>query len=153
MCEPCPYSLVQQQQQQQQHRDTAAVAEADAAAEHGGGGEDGGERGMDFRLTTFNLLAPCYKRMHSEAPPIAETATGLLANQNRARAKRTARESEFDHVWRERALETVRPHPSRNSPCDASCSFSHQEFSTVLRPDVCIFLCGSYVCRNAPGLC
>ncbi|CAM9336592.1 unnamed protein product, partial [Hapterophycus canaliculatus] len=42
---------------------------------------------MDFRLTTFNLLAPCYKRMHDR--------------------ERTARESEFDGVWRERALETV----------------------------------------------
>lgn len=60
---------------------------------------------MDFRLTTFNLLAPCYKRMHDRevAPHVA--ATGLLAN--RARTERTARESEFDGVWRERALETV----------------------------------------------
>lgn len=64
---------------------------------------------MDFRLTTFNLLAPCYKRMHSDVAPVAaigEAGTGLLAN--RARTHRTARESEFDGVWRERALETVR---------------------------------------------
>lgn len=69
---------------------------------------------MDFRLTTFNLLAPCYKRMHSEVAPVAaigEAGTGLLAN--RARTHRTARESEFDDVWRERALETVRPSPTR----------------------------------------
>ncbi len=75
---------------------------------------------MDFRLTTFNLLAPCYKRMHSETPPIADTATGLLAHQKRARAKRTARESEFDHVWRERAFETVRQAvPLPFAGCDA----------------------------------
>lgn len=78
---------------------------------------------MDFRLTTFNLLAPCYKRMHSEVAPAvaaigeAGTGTGLLAN--RARAGRTARESEFDEVWRERALETVRRYidcPTRGVP-------------------------------------
>lgn len=62
---------------------------------------------MEFRLTTFNLLAPCYKRMHSEvSTPMGGVSTGLLAN--RAKAQRTARESEFDGVWKERALETVR---------------------------------------------
>lgn len=68
------------------------------------------ERGLDLRLTTFNLLAPCYKRMHAlEAPVaagIADAGTGLLAM--RAKTERTARESEFAGLWRERALETVR---------------------------------------------
>lgn len=66
------------------------------------------KRGMELRLTTFNLLAPCYKRMHNEAPvpAIADGGTGLLASQ--AKTHRTARESEFGFLWRERAMETVR---------------------------------------------
>lgn len=68
------------------------------------------ERGLDLRLTTFNLLAPCYKRMHTVEAPlaagIADAGTGLLAR--RAKTERTARESEFAGLWRERAMETVR---------------------------------------------
>ena len=86
------YSVVQEQETQEQPR-----GEMD-------------ERGLDLRLTTFNLLAPCYKRMHSlEAPlaaGIANAGTGLLAR--RAKTERTARESEFAGLWRERAMETVR---------------------------------------------
>ena len=92
-----------------QQQETAAAAADGVAMDTS---EDSVERGMDFRLTTFNLLAPCYKRMHSEVAPVAaigEAGTGLLAN--RARTHRTARESEFDDVWRERALETVRTRP------------------------------------------
>ncbi|CAN0287188.1 unnamed protein product [Laminaria digitata] len=67
------------------------------------------ERGLNLRLTTFNLLAPCYKRMHTVEPPlaagIADAGTGLLAR--RAKTERTARESEFAGLWRERAMETV----------------------------------------------
>lgn len=79
------------------------------------GAERERQRGLDFRLTTFNLLAPCYKRMHNSevAPQVA--VTGLLAN--RARTERTARESEFDGVWRGRAMETVRAEWKRVAPC------------------------------------
>lgn len=62
------------------------------------------ERGLDLRLTTFNLLAPCYKRIPSEVPGLP-AGTGLLASQ--AKTLHTARESEFAGLWRERALETV----------------------------------------------
>lgn len=62
------------------------------------------ERGLDVRLTTFNLLAPCYKRIPSEVPGLP-AGTGLLASQ--AKTLHTARESEFAGLWRERALETV----------------------------------------------
>lgn len=69
------------------------------------------DRGLDFRLTTFNLLAPCYKRMHAGAlpPALSESArSGLLAGQATV-SHRTARESEFADVWRQRAVETVSP--------------------------------------------
>lgn len=64
-------------------------------------------RGLDVRLTTFNLLAPCYKRMHAAiVPPEAEmVGTGLLAAE--AKSRRISRESEFTELWRERAIETV----------------------------------------------
>ena len=67
------------------------------------------QRELNLRLTTFNLLAPCYKRIHPEIPAAAMTATGtgLLASQ--ARKHYTPRESEFDGLWRERAVQTVRP--------------------------------------------
>lgn len=66
------------------------------------------QRGLDLRLTTFNLLAPCYKRMHADVvPPGTEVAaTGLLAAE--AKSRRTSRESEFTELWRERAIQTVR---------------------------------------------
>lgn len=80
---------------------------AEETARSAGESKDAVARGMEFRLTTFNLLAPCYKRMYSEVSmPVGGVGTGLLANS--AKGQRTARESEFDGVWRERALETVR---------------------------------------------
>lgn len=74
-------------------------------------GEGDSLMGLDLRLTTFNLLAPCYKRMHGEVVPLksaaalANAGTGLLANQ--AKRRHTARESEFAGLWTERATETV----------------------------------------------
>lgn len=105
---------------------------------------------MDFRLTTFNLLAPCYKRMHSEAVPVAAigeagTGTGLLAN--RARTQRTARESEFNDVWRERALETVSRGPTRTRfAFSFGCSTGIRPGSAVCL--VCSFLC--WCCDHSP---
>lgn len=68
-----------------------------------------GKRELDLRLTTFNLLAPCYKRIHNEMPIAAMAAagsgTGLLASQ--AKKHHTPRESEFGVLWRERAIQTV----------------------------------------------
>lgn len=67
------------------------------------------KRELDLRLTTFNLLAPCYKRIHNEVPiaamAAAGSATGLLASQ--ARKHHTPRESEFGVLWKERAIQTV----------------------------------------------
>ncbi|CAM9169928.1 unnamed protein product [Ectocarpus sp. 4 AP-2014] len=93
----------QLEQEQQQCRVAPPAEETARSARES---KDAVARGMEFRLTTFNLLAPCYKRMHSEvSTPVGGVGTGLLAN--RAKGQRTARESEFDGVWRERALETV----------------------------------------------
>lgn len=68
-----------------------------------------GKRELDLRLTTFNLLAPCYKRIHNDVPIAAMAAagsgTGLLASQ--ARKHHTPRESEFDVLWEQRAIQTV----------------------------------------------
>lgn len=68
---------------------------------------NGAQRDLDVRLTTFNLLAPCYKRMHAEVMPAGTeiAVSGLLASE--AKSRRTSRESEFTELWKERALQTV----------------------------------------------
>lgn len=82
--------------------------------------EDVDDRGLDLRLTTFNLLAPCYKRMHPEALPSGVVGNGLLAGQAKA-STRTSRESEFADLWRQRAVETVNFIKREMSSSDVIC--------------------------------
>ncbi|CAM9309570.1 unnamed protein product, partial [Discosporangium mesarthrocarpum] len=91
--------------------------------------------GLDFRLTTFNLLAPCYKRIKPvtnkgglcppagvEAPEAAHGTSGIGSALMALQAKLPQpRESSFDDLWRERAEDTVAFMQENMSSSDIIC--------------------------------
>jgi exonuclease III len=68
------------------------------------------ERGL--LLTTFNLLAPCYKRvdegaLRASTPQTIPSDRGLLGALQEALAGGRQRESDYDPMWRARAKDTL----------------------------------------------
>ncbi|KAG5190697.1 Endonuclease/exonuclease/phosphatase [Tribonema minus] len=102
--EPTPADAVAQQSVRHSHH----VANTSRSPRHRGAGQG------SLVLTTFNLLAPVYKRIDEQAlrkeglrPQSVDPEGGLLESLKETWQGRPSRESECDAMWRARARSTV----------------------------------------------